>query len=67
MRQLELLGIKEIFTKEFILGKATNKNEKLQDFIKILNLQLDEILYVGDIYTDITSARAVGIKSAGIE
>lgn len=67
MRQLELLDIKEIFTKEFILGRASNKNEKLREFIKILDIPLDKILYVGDISTDITSAQAVGIKSAGIE
>lgn len=67
VRQLELLDIKGIFSNDFILGKASNKNEKLRDLIKIHNLSLDETLYVGDISTDIISAKEVGIKSAGIE
>lgn len=66
-RQLDFLNLKEIFSDELILGGEENKKEKLQNFLKILNNELNEILYVGDLASDITAAQAVGIKSAGIE
>lgn len=67
MRQLDFLNLKEIFPEELILGGEENKKEKLQNFLKILNSPLNEILYVGDLASDITAAQAVGVKSAGIE
>jgi HAD superfamily hydrolase (TIGR01549 family) len=66
-RQLDFLNLNEIFSEELILGGEENKKEKLQNFLKILNSPLNEILYVGDLASDITAAQAVGVKSAGIE
>jgi HAD superfamily hydrolase (TIGR01549 family) len=66
-RQLDFLNLKDIFSEELILGGEENKKEKLQNFLKILNSPLNEILYIGDLASDITAAQAVGVKSAGIE
>ena len=67
IRQLKVFELENIFENELIIGGEENKVEKLGNFVKILNVPLDEILYVGDISTDITSAQTVGVKSAGIE
>lgn len=67
-RQLNFLNLKDVFSEELILGGEENKKEKLQNFLKILNgSALNEVLYVGDLASDITAAQAVGVKSAGIE
>lgn len=67
IRQLKIFELENIFKNELIFGGEENKVEKLKNFLKILNVSLDEILYVGDLASDITSAQLVGIQSAGIE
>ena len=67
LRQLEFLDVKDVFPKELIFGGEESKEEKLRNFLKILNVQPSELLYVGNLSTDITTAQVVGVKSAGIE
>jgi len=67
IRQLKVFELENIFENKLILGGEENKVEKLQNFIKILNVPLNEILYIGDISSDIIAAQTVGVKSAGIE
>lgn len=72
IEQLELFGLEGIFSKELIMGgeiskKEITKEEKLIKFLSAFNLPLDEILYVGDLPSDIKAAKTVGVKSAGME
>ncbi len=67
INQLERFGIGNIFDKELILGGEVSKKEKLEKLIEIVNLPLYEILYVGDLPSDISVAHSVNIKAAGIE
>lgn len=67
INQLERFGLGNIFPKELIFGGEVSKEEKLEKLIEIVNLPLEEILYVGDLPSDISVARFVNIKAAGIE
>ena len=67
IEQLDNFDLGNIFTKELIFGGEIAKEKKLKKFIEIFNLPTNEILYVGDLPSDISAARFVSIKAAGIE
>jgi phosphoglycolate phosphatase/pyrophosphatase PpaX len=67
IEQLKSAGLEDIFETETIIGGELHKEEKLRHLIGLFNVPLDEILYVGDLPSDITAAHAVGIQAGGIE
>lgn len=68
LRQLESFGLEDIFEENLIFGgEIIEKEEKLEKFLRVLNISSSELLYVGDLASDITAAKKIGVKSAGIE
>lgn len=65
--QLELFKLSDIFPKSLILGGEMAKEDKLQSLVDEFGLNKTNVLYVGDLPSDINAARAVGVLSAGIE
>ena len=68
LRQLKSFGLEDIFEENLIFGgEIIEKEEKLEKFLKVLNVSPSELVYVGDLASDITAAQKVKVKSAGIE
>ena len=68
LRQLNSLDLEDIFEERLIFGgEIIEKEEKLEKFLKVLNVSKTELMYIGDLASDIIVAQKVGIKSAGIE
>lgn len=67
IEQLNIFNIKHLFTDELIVAGEASKEDKLRIVISRINLPKDNLLYVGDLPSDITAARNVGIHAAGIE
>ena len=68
MRQLKSFGLENIFEENLIFGgEIIEKEEKLEKFLKVLNVSPSELVYVGDLASDIIAAKKVKVKSAGIE
>ena len=68
LRQLKSFDLEDIFEENLIFGgEIIEKEDKLKKFIKVLNVSPSELVYVGDLASDITAAQKVKVKSAGIE
>lgn len=68
LRQIKSLDLEDIFEENLIFGgEIIEKEEKLEKFLKVLNVSKTELMYIGDLASDIIVAQKVGIKSAGIE
>lgn len=67
LEQLIQFGLTDIFPENMVLGGEIKKEEKLQRFIELLHIAPNELLYVGDLPSDITAAKIVNVQSAGIE
>lgn len=65
--ELNRFGLKNIFEDKYVMGGDAKKEEKLKIIASLLNIPLDEILYVGDLPSDVLAAKKVGILSAGVE
>ena len=66
LQKLNDFELKDIFPANLVIGAGALKEDKLNELIKLLNLNKEEILYIGDLPTDIATAKIVGVKSAGI-
>ena len=64
--EVKALGLQSFFDSENIVGEQRNKAEKLLSIIKQFGITPAELLFVGDLPSDITTAKKVGAKSAGI-
>ncbi len=67
LEQLASVGLSYIFQTEAVVGGELHKNDKLKQLIEFFGLPLEEILYVGDLPSDITAAHAMGVQAGGIE
>jgi phosphoglycolate phosphatase-like HAD superfamily hydrolase len=67
LEQLVTFEIVDIFPENMVFGGELKKEEKLQKFIEIFDLKPDELLYVGDLPSDIEAAKKAHVQSAGIE
>ncbi|MDO8561720.1 MAG: HAD family hydrolase [bacterium] len=65
-REIERNNLQMMFPFENIESGPRTKEEKLVALIKKFGVAPDELLYVGDLPSDITVAKKVGAKSAGI-
>jgi len=63
---IDTRGLREFFATKYVLGGHRSKSEKLADLIAQFGLAPTDTLFVGDLPSDITSAKKVGAKSAGI-
>ena len=63
---IDIRGLREFFVAKYVLGGHRGKSEKLADLIARFGLAPNELLFVGDLPSDITAAKKVGAKSAGI-
>jgi phosphoglycolate phosphatase len=67
IKRLKDFQLEDIFPKELILGGEIHKEKKLEQLVQALGAQKEEVIYVGDLPSDIAAAKAVGVISAGIE
>ncbi len=67
IEQLELFGLTDIFPATLILGGEVAKEDKLQSLVHEFGLMKSDVVYVGDLPSDINAARSVGVLVAGIE
>lgn len=66
-RQLKQFGLENLFETDLIEGGMKPKEQKLTDIVGRLDLLPSEVLYVGDLSSDIVAARETGTRSAGIQ
>ncbi len=64
--ELNRLSINNYFDDDLIFGGDLDKDEKLRQLATKLAVPNENILYVGDLPTDMASAKYAGILSAGI-
>ncbi len=62
LKEIQRLGLSEFFEEALIPGGEPPKPAKLNKIIELFNLTASEILYVGDLPTDMTVGRNAGMK-----
>ncbi len=65
--ELSRFNLADIFSLDLIWGGETAKEQKLKNFLEVLKVSPEEMMYVGDLPSDILAARANNIRAAGIE
>jgi HAD superfamily hydrolase (TIGR01509 family) len=66
-KQLKQFGLENLFEKELVEGGMKPKEQKLTDLLLKLGYLASEVLYVGDLPSDVIAARTAGTKAAGIQ
>lgn len=66
LKEIQRLGLSEFFEEALIPGGEPPKPAKLSKIIDLFNLPPSEILYVGDLPTDMTVGRNAGMKVFGV-
>ena len=59
-------GLQRLFSSEQLLGGENAKEENLATLIERFGIASNKLLFVGDLPSDITAAKNIGAKSAGI-
>ncbi|MEK7107475.1 MAG: HAD-IA family hydrolase [Patescibacteria group bacterium] len=65
-QEVKILGLETFIPLENIMSRRKRKPEKLTDLIAQFGIAPAELLFVGDLPSDITAAKKVGVKSAAI-
>jgi pyrophosphatase PpaX len=63
---IDTRGLREYFIAKYVLGGHRGKSEKLAELTVQFGLSSNELLFVGDLPSDIMSAKDAGVKSAAI-
>lgn len=58
--------LQKLLPSEYLIGGENSKEENLATLTERLGIVSNELLYVGDLPSDITAAKNIGIKSAAI-
>ncbi|MDO8552238.1 MAG: HAD-IA family hydrolase [bacterium] len=65
-REVKMFGLETFFPEDNIISSRKRKPEKLADMMARFGVKSAELLFVGDLPSDVTAARKVGALSAAI-
>jgi len=66
VKEIKRVNVKDYFSDSLVIGGQGPKTDKLRQILRITKCNPRNVIYVGDLPTDITSAKEVGVQSAGI-